>query len=137
MANRNVHQIVGGTAGVLLSHYWSLDSESCNSWEYRTGAGLGGIIGGTIPDIIDPPWGPNHRSIGHSVIGNMIGTGTLIACADKIDQILMDLTENHEAGFYFFGIPFYRFLSGFIKGFIAGQISHLILDLMTPKRLPF
>ena len=136
MPNKPTHIIAGAGAGVLAVNFWPLEDDNIKSGEYLTGAVIGGIIGGMLPDIIDPPRSPHHRSIGHSMTGNSIGLGALIANIDTIDQALSERIKEAEENENYVLAGFYRFVSGLIKGFIAGQASHLLLDLTTPKRLP-
>lgn len=79
-------------------------------------ASVGGFIGSTIPDIIDPPTGPNHRGLGHGVVTGAAGVYTCTKLNNK--------TENPYA-------------KAFIKGTGVGAISHLALDSTTPKGIPF
>lgn len=89
-----------------------------------------------MPDLIDTPNSPNHRSLAHGVIP--IGTVALMG-KDTIVKVRMWLKDKATA---------YKneddllmellceFCIGALDGFIAGYASHLALDACTPRGLP-
>src|SRR5688572_24520516 len=68
MPNREFHcrtsTIIGATAAFCRT-------ESRRPAEIAVeviGGAIGGNIGGRLPDILDPPFSPNHRSLAHGVL---------------------------------------------------------------------
>lgn len=79
-----------------------------------------GLFGGAaamLPDIIDPPTNPNHRSIGHS----MVVSGLLIP------KLMNRINENNQM------TPKEK---DFFKSIVMGYTSHFLLDARTPAGLP-
>ena len=75
-----------------------------------------GILGGMLPDILEPATHPNHRQFFHGLL--------LIAVVfygrEKLYQLL-ELTPQQR---------------GLFDSLLAGYSSHLYLDGLTPKGLP-
>lgn len=136
MPSKPVHVIVGGAAGVAATAYYPVDSETLNSTWYRLGGAVGGVLGGMMPDIIDPPRSPNHRAIGHSITANTFGLGSLSVLVLGAEPFFSDPIQQAESGENRFLVGLYQFFLGLVIGFIGGQVSHLALDMLTPKRLP-
>ena len=72
-----------------------------------------GILGGVLPDLLEPATNPNHRAFFHSLL-TLAGLALLVAA-------VRDWPEEFNAVF---------------KSFVAGYFSHGLLDLTTPKGLP-
>ena len=70
MRTKEDHIILGEIAGAGGSFLWSyLNKEKIGFWDLFfiiTGPWIGSIL----PDIVDPPTNPNHRALGHSLVGN-------------------------------------------------------------------
>ena len=78
--------------------------------------GIGGVVGGLLPDILEPPRHPGHRDLFHSrlaLIGMPI-VGAKLMDSANLSQSAVTVGE----------------------GFSVGYISHLILDSRTPRGLP-
>lgn len=116
MSDRKVHTVVGGVAGgigyLILR---DIDFEELDFLDL-VAASVGGILGGIVPDFIDPPNNPNHRAFAHSWIG---GGGSNVAIFEWINSLNLHPT-----------------FKWFLRGLILGYLSHLILDSTTPKGLP-
>src|SRR5262245_47631099 len=67
MANRKQHDILGATVGVGGYAIYSCMKKKILTWPDLLGAGLAGVAGAFLPDIIEPATSPNHRSFFHSV----------------------------------------------------------------------
>jgi hypothetical protein len=76
---------------------------------------LGGAIGSMIPDKIDIPDNPNHRSHAHS-FGSLILSGYILA---------RDSLSENESG------------NLFLKSIVSGNGIHLLQDSQTSKGLNF
>lgn len=105
------------------------------------GSAAGGLTGGQLPDIFDPPVSPNHRELGHSMIAASAGVAiaqkaisTLKASQNQLQIRADSYTQNG------YDIPveirqklaLNRLWTGFLMGLCAGYISHLALDSKTP-----
>lgn len=116
MSNRKTHVIIGGISGgggyLILN---DLKQEEINLRDMVV-TSLGGMIGGMLPDYLDPPTNPNHRALAHSIL---VGGGFNVAVFEWINSLDLHPT-----------------LKWFLKGLILGYLSHLILDSTTPRGLP-
>jgi membrane-bound metal-dependent hydrolase YbcI (DUF457 family) len=116
MPNRNVHMLIGAGAGFGVSLLISkIKEEKIGVAEYAS-ATICGIIGSLIPDKIDTPMHPNHRSIAH---------GTL-----PVGFVIYKSIKIIDQG----ALP--SWLRYAIYGFVAGYALHLLADLFTPKGIP-
>lgn len=104
------------TSHIFISTFgtwaWGTYFQNETNHQYRWGLVVGGIIGGLVPDRLEPPVDPNHRGTFHSV-----GSGVGLAFGTSL---LSKATSNH------------KFISGFIHGLTVGYILHLVSDAMTP-----
>jgi membrane-bound metal-dependent hydrolase YbcI (DUF457 family) len=73
----------------------------------------GGAVGEMLPDVLEPPLHPNHRHRAHSIAFG----GSVVMIAGKLHA------ESPVADF--------------CRGVSCGMVSHLALDLKTPKGLPY
>lgn len=110
------------------------------------GGAVGGLLGGSAPDVLDPPTRPRHRSVGHGVFSS---GAALVWCVRRLPRVQAALRQPRSssrapageppAGPRGAGGPFDpvgHFLAGAAAGFVAGYASHLLLDGMTPAGLP-
>jgi len=116
MPNYTEH-FIGGllTGGFIYLGLKKLRNEPANIQDCLI-AGLGSGLVATFPDEIDPPTGPTHRKIGHSIAG---GIG-LMALWNKI-QNSPNLSQQQKDIF---------------RSWVGGYGSHLLLDSQTPASLP-
>jgi membrane-bound metal-dependent hydrolase YbcI (DUF457 family) len=118
------------------------------SWPELLGAGLSGVAGAFLPDIIEPATNPNHRSFFHSIsfMGAAGSPAWLWARCSRNERIRF--AEECEARANAMGdgpekislelqAILHRFLAGALLGLILGYASHLAADAATPKGLPF
>jgi len=77
---------------------------------------IGGVVGGLLPDILEPPRHPGHRDLFHSRLAfiGMPIVGAKLMNSGNLSQSAVTVGE----------------------GFSVGYISHLILDSRTPRGLP-
>ncbi len=138
MSSGKTQRTVGVAIGVgaVFAHNYMTTSEHY-LMDYL-GAAIGGYIGAKIPDIIDPPTSPNHRSIGHSVVFNTLLLKWVLSNIDKFrTYCLKQANEKQNCdGSISLTSEFYRFSAGVSFGITAGHISHLALDMTTAKSLP-
>lgn len=137
MPNRLAHTATGAVVGLIGASVIML-AEDPDAWPaLALGASMGGFFGAMVPDLIDLPTGPNHRSLGHSITLN---AGVLFMSFWKwipnaVESHLEKADKAEEKG-NTIGAFLWRMLAGFLWGLVWGHISHLVLDMRTPKRLP-
>ncbi len=116
MPNRNTHLPLGALAGFGISLFAARIRNENIGFSEIAAATLGGTLGGFVPDKIDLPIHPNHRSIGHGVFPVGIGVFETIKIVNN---------EN-----------FPSWLRYALYGFIAGYTIHLLVDATTPRSIP-
>ena len=147
MPNRHVHRpvgaVVGGTTALMLA-----DRQSAVTLALEVmGGALGGCLGAAMPDRIDPPTSPRHRSIGHGVF--TAGTGLALtttqlakwqrdirAFAHETAASAVQSTRPRDQAILAVLAALTYLLAGALGGAVAGYASHLTLDAMTPMGLP-
>lgn len=132
-------------AGAAL--YFGMGTGSDSAIVEAIGGAIGGYVGGKLPDVIDPPIHPGHRSIGHGVIpvgavGNYY-VENVGAWQEELRRLARECAAaaaecDSDAGRakYLLLELFFQLAAGFIVGVGAGYASHLAMDLCTPRRLP-
>ncbi len=68
MSNGPAHRRIGTLTGGAFALYQARDLPPYQVLAETVGGLLGGRLGASAPDIIDPPWCPRHRGIGHGVL---------------------------------------------------------------------
>lgn len=116
MPNRNTHLTISALSGLGISLLVAYIKNEKISFGEVAASTFGGILGGLIPDKIDLPVHPNHRSIGHGAIPVGFGIYKTI-----------EVTKGD-------GLP--SWLRYALYGFIAGYATHLLTDATTPKSIP-
>jgi len=148
MSNRATHMLVGGVGGAAVAGILSCDTPWDQMFPEILGGAFGGLVGGCLPDILDPPDSPNHRAVAHSIAGG-VGVGYLLTKpASRIHELraaacrveaqaqairLYDSSRALRLDIFAFVL---RMAAGFTSGLGAGYLSHLALDSGTPKGLP-
>lgn len=147
MPNRKTHTKVGAISGATYAFYKAKDQELLHIALETLGGALAGYVGGRIPDIIDPATSPRHRSIGHGILPNGILASLYMNQIDGWQQSLRHQAKQFceqrkstdsvvgKAGFRLLELLCYL-SAGALAGLFAGHISHLLLDLSTPAKLP-
>lgn len=147
MANGSVHHLAGAIAGGSTAYICADGQLPPDRVVEMVGGALAGYYGSFLPDIIDPPLHPNHRSVGHGVVP--IGTVGSWAISnlpawqsylrEKADGHARARLHSHDDATRLWHAAcenFFRLLAGMVAGFIAGYGSHLVLDAITPRSLP-
>jgi hypothetical protein len=147
MPNRRKHVAVGAPAGLAFAAVNSLNQGYFNSAIELLGGLCGGGAGAALPDIVDPPCHPGHRSLGHGIVPVGSAAAFWAKNLPSWQNGLRELADQHRAqriagcdwlesfGHLLIELIL-RFLAGFAAGVGAGYISHIILDLGTPCRIP-
>jgi len=123
LPGRNVHSIVG--AGVGLASSLSKVKDGENSSDYpqhrKTGVILSiglvsGMLGAILPDFLEPAYSYKHRKFFHSVVLSVLMVFGILCFRQK------RITKVRRV---------------FIESFLEGYLSHIVLDSITPMRIPF
>ena len=147
MPNRKEHLDLGGLSGGCAAGYGARDQELLAMLAEIFGGYLLGRVGAKLPDVIDPPTCPNHRSIGHGVIPNGIAFSNLHEFAVELRRDVRKWaaeakqrarqTEDPVEQLIEYGLYLLlHMVAGAIAGLPAGHISHLLADSVTKKSLP-
>lgn len=116
MANRKQHAVVAAALGLGVYAFRCHRSAERFTLLGALKATAVTVLGGLVPDVLEPALHPNHRSFCHSVSG-----GGLLAGGAGVASRNIQLGEE---------LTFYAGL------FVLGYISHLLLDSTTPKGVP-
>ena len=68
MPNRPFHVATSTPVGVGYALYKANNQNGLARTMEAFGGALGGYWGGILPDCIDPPFHPGHRSLGHGFV---------------------------------------------------------------------
>lgn len=148
MPNRPIHVFAGILAGGGFSVFQARDEEPGQVVCELVGGVVGGYVGGRMPDIIDPPTSPRHRSWGHGIIPVVVVGVTYAFYLVRWQEFLRKEAEKFRAWRektksrlkrlgHSFAEFILRAISGFLAGFFAGYVSHVLLDATTPGGLPW
>ena len=147
MANGALHSVVGATSGIGVAVYRARDQDLLRIILEAAGGGLGGYIGGRLPDLLEPAAGnPNHRNLAHSWLacgGTALGVANaaawehrLRAKAELLHRERLGVADPWQQAVLWVQEILLRLLVGFLTGAVAGYASHLVLDACTPQGLP-
>jgi len=139
MPRRKTHVEVGALIGVLAGAYVGRDEKSGYNVATILGGFVGGIAGGRLPDILEPPINPRHRSVAHAIVPvGSAGMAMYEKYRRQIAECIRCSNAPMELGAD--GINWHKiwnlFLAGLLAGLAAGYVSHLILDGITTFSLP-
>jgi hypothetical protein len=135
--------IVGGAAvaGIAAHHAHS------NALVEAIGGGVGGWIGARLPDIVDPPTSPCHRSVGHGAGPIAAAARYAAECIPRWQKALrthasVQRAAGQEADSRWRRVwhALLEFLclvaSGALLGVAFGYLSHVAMDACTPAGIP-
>lgn len=132
--NRDVHTLVGAATGGVAAwnhqHHWIQPNDRP---AFMLGSGLGGAIGGRLPDQLDPPCSPNHRQAAHGILPCTLGTIFFREGLNAAVDWLLEQAESQTDPLARFAIFFF---AGVVKGAGPGYLSHILMDGCTPAGLP-
>jgi hypothetical protein len=111
------------------------------------GGAVGGFFFGRMPDIVDTPNSPNHRSVAHGVAPCTTLMGAYASqleqiqsffrsCADRQEALARQASTTVAELWHYFLELLFRLLAGAAAGVLGGYGSHLVLDGLTPQSLP-
>ena len=147
MPNRPFHIATSTPVGAGYACYKSSNQNELARVLESLGGALGGYCGGVLPDLIDPPFHPGHRSIGHGVYPVLTAATIWQQGIDGWQQHGRQLADQHAVHRSQATDPLVavwhaamewalRLLAGFVAGIGAGYLSHVALDFGTPRCLP-
>jgi membrane-bound metal-dependent hydrolase YbcI (DUF457 family) len=116
MAGAKTHALIASVAGVAAYAVYCRRNAQEVRFLDAVVSGLVAVVGGLVPDLIEPANNPNHRSLFHSLAAgtalihgtNQVQTNDRIPDATKLIMVLL----------------------------VVGFFSHLLVDAFTPKGLP-
>lgn len=153
MPDGKTHKLVGAGSGAVYAAYRAKDQSNRNFWLETIGGGLGGYVGGILPDRLEPAISSYHRDVFHSATA---GAGVL-RMTDLLLELQAACRENAEKCRAIPMVPqngvfvpiavdpvskamsdiaemLWLVLAGFVNGLAAGYVSHLALDAVTGER---
>jgi heme A synthase len=146
MPSGRVHRRVGRPIGAGYAFARAFQTASGDPLIEAIGGWFGGDAGSSCPDWLEPAcW--NHRRTAHSFSAGTV----IIAGASEVQRwaescrsraqhhrLLANNPDLSEAGRLFHSLVavFWHVLAGWLNGFLAGYISHVILDARTPAGIP-
>lgn len=144
--NAKVHVPAGAISGLLYGATRPGQTEDYGALVEWIGATIGGGLGALVPDLLEPAIHPLHRSTAHSYVamsGVIWMDSQLQQWQIKIREKALEyrrcreLSQNGFGSFLFWMGEMLCFaFAGLIAGILAGYVSHLVLDLVTPAGLP-
>jgi len=134
MSNGNTHLLAGVICGVVISPVIQNKLHEKNDVEigHLVLCASTGLIGGRIPDILEPPLNPNHRAFFHSIIFGLILCLGLKELWKKVRSKVKDRKLRGETI-----ITGSEFLLALIFVGLIAVLLHLVMDSFTKKSLPF
>ncbi|WP_160174452.1 metal-dependent hydrolase [Archangium violaceum] len=153
MSNRKAHSTVGAVVGSInAARCLPAGQASIHNIAEVLGGALGGVVGSRLPDIIEPAIHSHHRSFAHSVTvasgvatkGMSISADMASWCRDQAEMFRQRAVEHSARPdgsalaqlFYSLMEFLLHFAAGFVSGIPAGYVSHLAMDMTTPRSIP-
>lgn len=147
MPNRPFHVATSTPAGAGYVFYKANQQNGLARAVEALGGAFGGYCGGILPDCIDPPFHPGHRSLGHGFVPVAAAGAIWNQCLDGWQSQLRRLADEHNyrrslstdpaaTAWHALAEWVLRMLAGFLAGLGAGYVTHVALDFGTPRCLP-
>lgn len=147
MSNRAFHVPISAAAGAAVSLYKSHGTNEIHKFWEAAGGAFGGAIVGILPDRVEPPIHPGHRSTAHALTPAIAAAALWTSRIDIWQTHARQLAAHHAwlravssdplvRAWHAFAESFLRILAGFIAGFAAGYVTHLAFDFGTPNCRP-
>lgn len=145
--NGAVHSAAGLAAGIGGVFYFGHREDRVVGLPEVIGGAMGGVVGGRLPDQIEPATSSYHRKFAHSAV--LTGAGTyaaheylrdlrenLSAKALEYERLALESSDWLEQILYTAACWLAQLASGFVTGVVAGYASHILLDSFTPRGVP-
>lgn len=146
MSNRSTHLVAAAMASGGMAMYLNSNDKSPNPILDTISILFGGWIGARLPDLIDPPTSPRHRSIAHGLVQNVGVQSWAFQNLKKFRHACFEASTEYEIkaqedktfmGFiYQLASLVFKAIAGLYAGILAGYLSHIALDFTTPMGLP-
>lgn len=145
--NRNFHTTAGVCSALSVSAIYPR-YKSEDLLHQLIGLSIGGYLGARLPDILDPPTNPRHRSLGHGILPCTYSLNFLweslspeweiffIKKAEYFQRLHNNSSDPFMKVIYFLLMQLSHFFVWMCKGLIIGYASHLLSDFTTPMGLP-
>jgi membrane-bound metal-dependent hydrolase YbcI (DUF457 family) len=145
MPNRAPHVAAGVVGGMAAGVATCASVPDAQRTLYVAVAAGFGMIGGALPDVLEPATSPNHRSVCHSLI--LLALLAVSVNAKYHERCLERAASCDSRARRFTSVAIerlaeeraaigWRLLAAALIGATAGYASHLILDSSTAKGLP-
>jgi hypothetical protein len=147
MPSRSTHVGVAVPLGAGFALHKTRNKNGLEIILEGVGGALGGMAGGVLPDILEPPDSSWHRSTAHAALPVAMAAAFWSENLDTWQTNLRLLADQHRgarsqttdvlaACWHAFVEWMLRLLAGSLAGFGAGYLSHVALDLRTPRCVP-
>jgi len=147
MSNRSEHDSAALLAGTTFAYSRGINFKSPQPVLEAVGGAIGSVIGGRLPDRLDPPTSPNHRGLAHGILPVAALGTVMISRLDHAQNWLRGQAVQYrwarllassplQAAWYELCEWVCYLLAGALAGFVAGYASHLVLDSQTSRCLP-
>ncbi|MBK7645267.1 MAG: hypothetical protein IPJ19_19865 [Planctomycetes bacterium] len=147
MPPSTIHKPVGAAAGAALGLAMAHAQRPNDILLEVLAAGFTGYHAAKLPDVIDPPIHPRHRSVGHGVLsaGPVIAwilhelkewQDALRTASQRATTRADEATSSWERLGHQIVAVLLRLLAGALAGFVGGYGSHLAMDACTKSGLP-
>ena len=147
MPNGRTHRVVGAAAGSAYALYRAGHQAPAHALIETLGGALAGAVGARLPDVLDPPLHPRHRSLAHGLVPVAVA-GRVGAMALDRCQVRLRAEAEHRASLRRAAVTplqrvwhaivevLCRLGAGAMAGLLAGYGSHVALDAFTPASIP-
>jgi membrane-bound metal-dependent hydrolase YbcI (DUF457 family) len=149
MPNKSTHRKAGAISGTFLAAVRASGQRDESVVLESLGGCIGGVVGGGLPDWLEPATWPGHRSFFHSLTAGGVAYKTVSEalnewesyCREKAvlartNADLVDADGWQRLGYWIQQL-LWQIAAGLLSGLLAGYGSHLALDMVTPASLPF
>jgi hypothetical protein len=142
------HRTAGGLSGLCAAAVRASSRPNEAVVLESIGGCLGGIAGGSLPDILEPATWPGHRSFCHSLLAGGIGLAVAMNtvaqwesfCREHAElaraKMRSDAPTSWDRLLHWIQWILWQIATGLLVGLLAGYSSHLVLDFATPACLP-
>lgn len=146
MPRARVHRTVGRPVGTAYAVIQASRSPIGDPLIEGLGGWLGGDLGSRMPDILEPGrW--DHRQTAHSLSAG-VALGFSAETIQRWAESSRQRAHQHQqlaadpslatalSLWHSLVALFWSALAGWLNGFLAGYVSHLVLDACTPACIP-
>lgn len=147
MPNKKTHKVAGALGGGGLALIKSAGQPIRHQIIETAGGALADYNLGPLPDVLEPPLSPNHRSLAHAAITGLTLSTTYVCELDSWQSFLRTHADRQAALamqaqtitselWHLFLEFLCRLLEGAVAGAFGGYGSHLALDAFSSRSLP-